>query len=73
MADESPPRLVDTRVINKPTRFSGDEASWREWKLQIEKYVACVGPQCVTERGREGRHKGAKEAWNQTGGTAPAP
>ena len=39
MADDA---LVDVKLIQKPSRFSGDESKWRDWKFAFENYLACV-------------------------------
>ena len=41
--------LVDTRLIQKPTRYSGDEAAWRDWRFAFENYLCCLEPSYLEE------------------------
>ena len=34
--------LVDTRVLNKPGRYGGEEDKWRNWKFVMENYLSVL-------------------------------
>ena len=46
----APTALVDTRLVAKPTIFSGDAGSmpsWADWSFQIRAYVGAVNPRVL--------------------------
>ena len=50
MKTESAPRganrrwdIVDTKLLQKPQQFKGQESSWPNWSFKLLAYVACLG------------------------------
>jgi len=35
-------RLIDTRLMQKPSTFAGDRASWSDWSFTVKAYVGAV-------------------------------
>ena len=61
--------LVDTRLLGKPKTFSGDNASWRNWRFIFQSYVAALSTQMRDLMDRATAAHADQECLNVNAGT----